>query len=70
MKSDILAKVYKMVAAGSAASTTYRLLDGKTDELVLDEKESILGAFIIGAGQMAITITVGCLVAATFSKKI
>ena len=59
MKIDYFVKAYKIFAGGSAMYTTYRLLEKKTDELVLDGDESILGAFTIGAGQMAISMAVG-----------
>ena len=62
-------KAYKIFAGGSAMYTTYRLLEKKTEELVLDGDESILAAFIIGAGQMAISMAVGVAVAATLTKK-
>ena len=68
MKIDYFVKAYKIFAGGSAMYTTYRLLDKKTDELVI-ENESILGAFTIGAGQMALSMAVGVAVAMTLTKK-
>ena len=69
MKIDYFVKAYKIFAGGSAMYTTYRLLDRKTEELVLDENESILGAFAIGAGQMALSMAVGIGVAVALTKK-
>ena len=69
MKSDYFVEAYKIFVAGSAMYTTYRLLDKKTQELVLDENESILTAFTIRAGQMAISMAVGIGVAMTVTKK-
>ena len=68
MKMDYFVKAYKIFAGGSAMYTTYRLLDKKTDELVIED-ESILGAFIIGAGQMALSMAVGIGVAVALTKK-
>ena len=68
MKIDYFVKAYKIFAGGSAMYTTYRLLDKKTDELVIED-ESILGAFTIGAGQMALSMAVGVAVAMTLTKK-
>ena len=68
MKNDYFVKAYKIFAGGSAMYTTYRLLDKKTDELVIED-ESILGAFIIGAGQMALSMAVGIGVAVALTKK-
>ena len=68
MKIDYFVKAYKIFAGGSAMYTTYRLLDKKTDELVIED-ESILGAFIIGAGQMAVSMAVGIGVAVALTKK-
>ena len=68
MKSDYIVNAYKIFAGGSAMYTTYRLLDKKTDELVIED-ESILGAFIIGAGQMALSMAVGIGVAVALTKK-
>lgn len=68
MKNDYFVKAYKIFAGGSAMYTTYRLLDKKTDELVIED-ESILGAFIIGAGQMAVSMAVGIGVAVALTKK-
>ena len=50
--------------------TTYRLLEKKTEELVLDGDESILAAFTIGAGQMAISMAVGIGVAVALTKNV
>lgn len=69
MKIDYFVKAYKIFAGGSAMYTTYRLLDRKTEELVLEENESILGAFTIGAGQMALSMAVGIGVAVALTKK-
>ena len=69
MKSDYFVKANKIYVGGSATYTTYRLLDKKTQELVLDENESILTAFTIGAGQMAISMAVGIGVAMAVTKK-
>ena len=69
MKIDYFVKAYKIFAGGSAMYTTYRLLDKKTEDLVLDENESILGAFAIGAGQMAVSMAVGIGVAVALTKK-
>ena len=69
MKIDYFVKAYKIFAGGSAMYTTYRLLDKKTEDLVLDENESILGAFAIGAGQMALSMAVGIGVAVALTKK-
>ena len=69
MKIDYFVNAYKILAGGSAMYTTYRLLDKKTEELVLEENESILGAFIIGAGQMAVSMAVGIGVAVALTKK-
>ena len=68
MKMDYFVKAYKIFAGGSAMYTTYRLLDKKTDEIVIED-ESILGAFIIGAGQMALSMAVGIGVAVALTKK-
>ena len=68
MKMDYFVNVYKVLAGGSAMYTTYKLLDNKTDEIVIEDK-SILGAFAIGAGQMALSMAVGVAVAATLTKK-
>lgn len=68
MKSDYFAKAYKIFAGGSAMYTTHKLLDGKTDEIVIEDG-SMLGAFVIGAGQMAISMAVGVAVAVTLTKK-
>lgn len=68
MKNDYFVKAYKIFAGGSAMYTTYRLLDKKTDELVIED-ESILGAFTIGAGQMALSMAVGIGVAVALTKK-
>ena len=68
MKNDYFVKAYKIFAGGSAMYTTYRLLDKKTDEIVIED-ESILGAFIIGAGQMALSMAVGIGVAVALTKK-
>ena len=68
MKIDYFVKAYKIFAGGSAMYTTYKLLDKKTDELVIED-ESILGAFTIGAGQMALSMAVGVAVAMTLTKK-
>ena len=68
MKIDYFVKAYKIFAGGSAMYTTYRLLDKKTDELVIED-ESILGAFTIGAGQMALSMAVGIGVAVALTKK-
>ena len=69
MKSNYIVNAYKIFAGGSAMYTTYRLLDRKTEELVLEENESILGAFTIGAGQMALSMAVGIGVAVALTKK-
>ena len=69
MKIDYFVKAYKIFAGGSAMYTTYRLLDRKTEELVLEENESILGAFTIGAGQMALSMAVGIGVFVALTKK-
>ena len=69
MKIDYFVKAYEIFAGGTAMYTTYRLLDKKTEELVLDENESILGAFAIGAGQMALSMAVGFGVAVALTKK-
>ena len=69
MKIDYFVKAYKIFAGGSAMYTTYRLLEKKTEELVLDGNESILVAFAIGAGQMAISMAVGIGVAMTVTKE-
>ena len=69
MKSDYFVEAYKLFVAGSTMYTTHRLLDKKTQELVLDENESILTAFTIGAGQMAISMAVGIGVAMTVTKE-
>ena len=69
MKIDYFVNAYKIFAGGSAMYTTYRLLDKKTEDLVLDENESILGAFAIGAGQMAVSMAVGIGVAVALTKK-
>ena len=68
MKFDYFVKAYGIFAGGSAMYTTYRLLDKKTDEIVIED-ESILGAFIIGAGQMAVSMAVGIGVAVALTKK-
>ena len=68
MKFDYFVKAYGIFAGGSAMYTTYRLLDKKTDELVIED-ESILGAFTIGAGQMALSMAVGIGVAVALTKK-
>ena len=68
MKNDYFVKAYKIFAGGSAMYTTYRLLDNRTDELVIED-ESILGAFTIGAGQMALSMAVGIGVAVALTKK-
>ena len=68
MKIDYFVKAYKIFAGGSAMYTTYKLLDKKTDEIVIED-ESILGAFTIGAGQMALSMAVGVAVAMTLTKK-
>lgn len=57
---------YKMFVAGSAAYTTNKLLDKKTDELI--QEGGALNAFLIGAGQMAISIAVGVKVAKAIGK--
>ena len=69
MKIDYFVNAYKIFAGGSAMYTTYRLLEKKTEELVLDGNESILNAFTIGAGQMAISMAVGIGVAMAVTKK-
>ena len=68
MKIDYFVKAYKIFAGGSAMYTTYRLLDKKTDEIVIED-ESIMGAFVIGAGQMALSMAVGIGVAVALTKK-
>lgn len=68
MKIDYFVNAYKILAGGSAMYTTYKLLDKKTDEIVIED-ESILGAFTIGAGQMALSMAVGVAVAAALTKK-
>ena len=68
MKNDYFVKAYKIFAGGSAMYTTYRLLDKKTDEIVIED-ESIMGAFVIGAGQMALSMAVGIGVAVALTKK-
>ena len=68
MKIDYFVKAYKIFAGGSAMYTTYKLLDKKTDEIVIEDG-SMLGAFVIGAGQMAISMAVGVAVAAALTKK-
>ena len=68
MKNDYFVKAYKIFAGGSAMYMTYRLLDKRTDELVIED-ESILGAFTIGAGQMALSMAVGIGVAVALTKK-
>ena len=65
MKIDIRLG-YKMFVAGSAGYTTYKLLDKKADELV--QEGGVLNAFIIGAGQMAISIAVGVKAAQAIGK--
>ena len=69
MKIDYFVEAYKIIVAGSTMYTTYRLLEKKTEELVLDGNESILVAFAIGAGQMAISMAVGIGVAMTVTKE-
>ncbi len=69
MKSNYIVNAYKMFAGGTAMYTTYRLLEKKTEELVLDGNESILVAFTIGAGQMAISMAVGIGVAMAVTKE-
>ena len=69
MKFDYFVKAYGIFAGGSAMYTTYRLLDRKTEELVLEENESIEGAFVIGAGQMALSMAVGIGVFVALTKK-
>lgn len=69
MKSDYFVKAYKIFVGGSAMYTTHRLLEKKTDELVFDENESILGAFAIGAGRAGISMAVGIGVAMAVTKK-
>ena len=68
MKMDYFVNVYKVLAGGSAMYTTYKLLDDKTDEIVIKDG-NMLGAFTIGAGQMALSMAVGVAVAATLTKK-
>ena len=68
MKMDYFVNVYKILAGGSAMYTTHKLLDGKTDEIVIEDG-SMLGAFVIGAVQMAISMAVGVAVAAALTKK-
>ena len=68
MKIDYFVKAYKIFAGVSAMYTTQRLLEKKTDELVLDGAESILGAFTIGAGEASISIAVGIGVAVALNK--
>ena len=65
MKIDIILG-YKMFVASSAAYTTHKLLDKKADELV--QEGGGLNAFIIGAGQMAISIAVGVEAAQAIGK--
>lgn len=57
MKMDKVIKIYKVMVGVSAFYVTSRLLDKKTDELV--EDGSIPNAFLIGAGQSAISMAVG-----------
>ena len=71
MKIDnLLGTGYKMLIGASAGYVTYKLMDKPTTDLVLDKNESVLGAFIIGVGQMAITIAVACIVGEVVTKKL
>lgn len=65
MKMDSIL-VCKMFVAGAAGYTTNKLLDKKADELI--QEGGVLNAFLMGAGQMAISIAVGVKVARTIER--
>jgi len=61
--------IYKVFAGSTAAYATYKLLEDKTMEVAI-EGDNVPEAFILGAGQMSISLAVGAIVGSVLGNKL